>query len=93
MRKSTVSVETIKQQVTDLVGKSVKVSVNRGRNKVVRYKANVKGVYPAVFVLEILNCKSLRSMSCSYNDLICGDIKISPEKKIAESSAEKTQTV
>lgn len=93
MRKSTVSVETIKNRVSDLLGKTVKVSVNRGRNKVVRYKANVKGVYPAVFVLEIVNCKSLRSMSCSYNDLICGDIKISPEKKVAESSVEKTQTV
>lgn len=77
MRKSTVSVETIKNRVSDLLGKTVKVSVNRGRNKVVRYKANVKGVYPAVFVLEILNCKSLRSMSCSYNDLICGDIRLS----------------
>ena len=77
MRKSTVSVETIKNRVSDLLGKTVKVSVNRGRNKVVRYKANVKGVYPAVFVLEIVNSKSLRSMSCSYNDLICGDIRLS----------------
>lgn len=77
MRKATVGVETIKRQVGELVGKTVKVSVNRGRNKVLRYKANVKGVYPSVFVLEIQDCKSLKSMSCSYNDLICGDIKLS----------------
>lgn len=76
MRKATVGVETIKRQVCELVGKTVKVSVNRGRNKVLRYKANVKGVYPSVFVLEILDCKSLKSMSCSYNDLVCGDIKL-----------------
>ena len=69
--------ESIKKQVSGLVGKPVKVSVNRGRNKVAKYKANVKGVYPAVFVLEIVDCKSLKAMSCSYNDLICGDIRLS----------------
>ncbi len=76
MRKATVSVDELRRKVATLEGESLCVSVNRGRRRVVKYRARLKGVYPSVFTLEIENSRSLKSMSCSYNDLVCGDVRL-----------------
>ena len=68
------SITEVKSYVSDLVGQPLKISVNKGRKKIVRYNGSVLAVYPQVFTLKINDDKNLELLACSYSDLICGDI-------------------
>ena len=81
MRKRAVSIEEIKSEVLSLEGQKLKISVNKGRKKVVKYDGELSGVYPSVFILKITGDKKINSLSCSYSDVICGDIKLKGELK------------
>lgn len=78
MRKRAMSIEEAKQLVSSYVGVPVTVHVNKGRKKIVRYEGEVTELYPAVFTLKIVNEKNTNKMSCSYSDVICGDIRLQP---------------
>ena len=81
IRKRAVSIEEIKSEVLSLEGQKLKISVNKGRKKVVKYDGELSGVYPSVFILKITGDKTINSLSCSYSDVICGDIKLKGELK------------
>lgn len=81
MRKRAVSIEEIKSEVLSLEGQKLKISVNKGRKNVVKYDGELSGVYPSVFILKITGDKTINSLSCSYSDVICGDIKLKGELK------------
>lgn len=78
MRKRAMSASEAKAMITGFVGIPLRVSVNKGRKRIVRYDAAVTAVYPSVFTLSIENDRNLNSLSCSYSDVICGDIKLIP---------------
>ncbi len=69
-------ISEVKKSVVSLLGKPIKISVNKGRRRTVRYSGSVTGVYPSVFTLRIDGERALTSLSCTYSDLICGDVKI-----------------
>ena len=79
MRKRAVGIDEVKQSVAALRGKKLKISVNKGRKRVVKYDGELSGVFPCVFVLRIFGDKNVSSLSCSYSDVICGDIKLKEE--------------
>ncbi|MCL2598667.1 MAG: Veg family protein [Firmicutes bacterium] len=76
MRKVNNSIDNVKDLIQNLQGKSLKISVNKGRKRIVRYVGSILETYPQVFVLKIDNDKFLDKLSCSYSDVICGDIKL-----------------
>ena len=76
MRKSVQSLTEVKSYVANLVGRPLKISVNKGRKKIMRYNGSILAVYPQVFTLKINDDKNLELLACSYSDLICGDIKL-----------------
>jgi len=76
MRKVNNSIEQVKELINTLQGKSLKISVNKGRKRIVRYTGSIVETYPQVFVLKIENDKHIDKLSCSYSDVICGDIKL-----------------
>lgn len=78
MRKRAMSIEEAKAFVSSYVGVPVSVHVNKGRKRIVRYEGEITELYPAVFTLKIVNEKTMDMMSCSYSDVICGDIRIQP---------------
>ncbi|MDR1138876.1 MAG: hypothetical protein LBK70_03255 [Clostridiales bacterium] len=80
MRKVNNSIENIKEFVSALVGKNLKISVNKGRKRIIKYTGSIQQLYPQVFILNIDDNKDIKSMSCSYHDVICGDIKMSELK-------------
>ena len=69
------SIEDAKNHIANLSGKSLKISINKGRKKIVRYEGTIGEIYPQVFTLNILNEKNLNKLSCSYSDVICGQIQ------------------
>ena len=91
MRKCAVSIEEVKKDVRALVGKKLRVSVNRGRKKVDRYDGEITAIYPSVFVLSVVGLSTGNSLSCSYSDVVCGDIKLKPLAiKADKQNQEKT---
>ncbi len=77
MRKCVTDINQVKAYVRELTGRPLKISVNKGRKKILRYNGSILAVYPQVFTLKISDNKNLELLSCSYSDLICGDIKLS----------------
>ena len=63
MRKRAVSIDEIKSDVAALVGQRLKISVNKGRKKIVRYDGELAGVYTSVYILKIIGDKNLNSLS------------------------------
>ena len=91
MRKCAVGIEEVKKEVCTLVGKRLRVCVNRGRKKVDRYDGEIRAVYPSVFVLSVLGEKNISSLSCSYSDVVCGDVKLKPIVTKNENEQVKTE--
>lgn len=73
--KKNVSVEAAREYVSGLVGRDVDVKVNRGRNKVKRYKGVISEAHENVFVVKLKNDLFDR-ISCSYTDMVCGEISV-----------------
>ena len=87
MKKMPNSVENIKQQILQLKGKEVNLHINRGRRKVSSYRARIENVYASVFTVKScpLDLGSIENSNStlgsiftySYNDILCGEVKIS----------------
>ena len=69
------NVENIKQKILVLKGREVDLYVNRGRRKVANYRAIIENVYASVFTAKALDA----TYTYSYNDILCGEVKISNE--------------
>ena len=76
MRKSVFNLNEIKDKILSIKGKNVDVTINRGRKRVNYYTGIVENIYPSVFTIKILNDAQLKNVTCSYSDVLCGDIKI-----------------
>ena len=76
MRKKTMSIDEAKKHIETLSGRPLKISINKGRKKIVKYDGSIAAVYPSVFTLNILGDKNINFLSCTYSDLICGQISI-----------------
>lgn len=83
MHKASISIDEVKQKISALKGVAVRISVNKGRKRIVRYDGEVLEIYPSVFTLKINGDKHLEMLSCSYSDVVCGDIAL----KVAEGKS------
>jgi len=70
------ALEEIKAKITALKGNSIKLAINRGRNKIERFEAIIESVYPSVFTVKVNAEKQLASQTFSYFDVLCGDVVI-----------------
>ena len=73
--KKSLDVDGAKQFVLNMLGRSVDVKLNRGRNKIKHYKGVVSEAHSNVFIIKLTD-DIFDRISCSYIDLVCGDIKI-----------------
>ena len=70
----------IKQTIAACLSKQVDVTVNLGRNKILRFCGELSGVYPALFTVRPNDKNFLGKTSYSYAEVLCGSVKI----KLAE---------
>ena len=68
------NVKTIKNALKPHLNKTVKIKYNLGRNKVETYKAKIIKLYNCVFLIELIDSKTVKSFS--YADIITKTIKI-----------------
>lgn len=73
--KKSITIDSAKSYVESLVGQNVDIKVNRGRNKIKRYKGIVSEAHPNVFIVK-LNDDIFDRISCTYTDILCGQIHI-----------------
>lgn len=77
MKKMPNTVENIKQQIIALKGKEVNLHINRGRRKVSSMRARIENVYTSVFTVISTEKELENVFTYSYNDILCGEVKIS----------------
>lgn len=76
MKKMPNTVENIKQKILNLKGKEVDLKINRGRRKVASYRARIEDVYASVFTVRACSLDLDSIFTYSYNDILCGEVKI-----------------
>ena len=76
MRKGILNLNQIKDKILSIKGKNIDISINRGRKKIDNYLGLIENIYPSVFTVKILNDEQLKNVTCSYSDVLCGDVKI-----------------
>lgn len=81
MKRKPASIDDIKQKILALKGEEVKLDVNRGRRKVSSYRATIENVYSSVFTVKALQ-SSTDTITYSYNDILCGEVKIIKEQTL-----------
>ncbi len=81
MKKMPNTVENIKQKILELKGKEVNLYINRGRRKVSSLRARIEDVYASVFTVKSCSLDLESISTYSYNDILCGEVKISKDSK------------
>jgi len=74
MRKKTMSLIEVKDNIISLKGKLIDIKINKGRKKFVTHTGEVIDTFPSVFTMRLKGEDNL--LSCSYSDIICGTIVI-----------------
>jgi len=77
MKKKPNTVDNIKQKILSLKGTEVNLYINRGRRKVSSYRARIEDVYASVFTVKSCSLDIDSIYTYSYNDILCGEVKIS----------------
>jgi uncharacterized protein Veg len=80
MRKIGITLNDIKDKIDELIGKEIKMQVNRGRRRIENYEAIVEKTYPSVFTVRVMSESVVDTMSYSYSEVLCGDVKITIKK-------------
>ncbi|MBQ8431014.1 MAG: Veg family protein [Clostridia bacterium] len=80
MKRNNLSINQIKEKILELKGQEVKMFVNRGRRKVFKFDAVVEDVYGSVFTVKNLKQAFSLTHTYSYNDILCGDVKINTKQ-------------
>lgn len=71
------TIENAARSVKELKGMTVRLKVNRGRNKITEYTGDVQDAYPSIFTLK--TAEGLESFS--YRDILTGNILFYRVKK------------
>lgn len=71
---NTNKLQAVKDEIFALKGKNIRLIVNKGRKKIVKFDGVIESVYPAMFIIKPNSYIDLERTSFSYNDVLCGDI-------------------
>ncbi len=74
MVSSVEKLQNVKDEIMQLKGQDIRLIVNKGRKKIVKFNGIIESVYPSMFVIKPKENVELERTSYSYNDVLCGDI-------------------
>lgn len=81
MRKVNIDLKDIAEQIKEMKGESVKMHINKGRKRIEKYTGVIESIYPSIFTVRVLDPVAQDYLSYSYNEVLCGDVKIYPFEK------------
>jgi len=76
MRRNTLTLDVIKNEIEKLKGKDVEMLVNQGRKKFVNFSATVEEIHRSVFVVRLKMPHTVDIKSYSYIDVLTGNVDI-----------------
>ena len=76
MIKSNGNISQIRASISRLYENPVEVTLNLGRNKVVKFIGRVKSVYPALFTVCPIDDSFKGKTTYSYSEYMCGRVKL-----------------
>lgn len=76
MIKRTATLLEVKQKIKSLKLKPVSVTINLGRNKLVKFTGTLVGVYPALFTVTPFDKTFKGKTSYSYSEYMCGRVRL-----------------
>ncbi len=76
MIKTVATLSEVKSRINGLKQKPVDVTINLGRNKVVKFSGTLSGVYPALFTVSPFDKSFKGKTSYSYSEYMCGRVKL-----------------
>ena len=76
MRKVELDIKSIISKIQGLKGESVHMAVTKGRNRIEKYTGVIESVYPSIFTVKLDNSQNPSSISCSYSEVLCGDVVV-----------------
>ena len=78
MIKTNNDIVRVRRRIREQFLRQVDVTLHLGRNKTLRYRGKVTGVYPALFTVRPDDSGFLGKTSYSYAEVLCGSIEIAP---------------
>ena len=78
MKKELATIESVRKKLEGIKGSDVKMQVNKGRKKIIKFDAKLVSTYPSVFTVFVQN-SSEPERSYSYTEVLCGNVKIYPK--------------
>ncbi len=76
MRRICEDLGTIKNNVRSLMGQSLDILLNPGRNKISTHCGTVSAIYPSLFTLNLAEEEEGKKLTCSYSDVLCGKVQL-----------------
>jgi uncharacterized protein Veg len=76
MRRNNISLEEVKNKISELKGLNIFMAINRGRKKFDKFNAIIDNIYPSVFTVKVDALNQQRIQTFSYFDVMCGDVEI-----------------
>ncbi len=76
MRKICEDLGTIRSNVKNLMGQSLDILLNPGRNKISTHCGRVTAIYPSLFTLDLMEDETGKKLTCSYSDVLCGKVQL-----------------
>ena len=77
MREVTGDIRRVQDGVKELIGQTLKIILNPGRNKIFEYEGGISGTYPSLFTLDVRDKAGRKNLTCSYSDVLCGKVRLS----------------
>lgn len=77
MVRTVASLDAAKNKVRNLLGKRVSVKLNKGRNRVRNYHGVLQEMHSNVFVVKLADNAAFDRISCTYTDMLCGEVAVS----------------
>lgn len=74
--KTVANLDAAKTRVRDLLGKRVAVKLNKGRNRVKNYNGVLQEMHSNVFVVKLADNAAFDRISCTYTDMLCGEVAL-----------------
>ena len=75
MKKELATIDSIRKQLENIKGSDVKMQVNKGRKKIVKFDAKLISTYPSIFTVYVQDSYE-PERSYSYTEVLCGNVKI-----------------
>lgn len=70
------ALDRIKEDLTGLVGKKVKIRANKGRRQVMEAEGVIEGIYPNIFVIKLSENHALSRVTYSYTDVLTETVEL-----------------